>query len=87
LQSDIRKIDPALATLTVPARFDGPPAGGNGGGSCGVLAVYLDGPAAVSLRRPVPPDTPLEIRHEDGGAARTSRTERAACLAHFSAAS
>jgi hypothetical protein len=56
-----------LATLIVPARFNGPPANGNGGYSCGALAAHLDGPAAVSLRRPVPLDQPLEIRHEEGG--------------------
>jgi hypothetical protein len=56
-----------LATVTVPARFNGPPANGNGGYSCGVLSASLGGPAAVSLRRPVPLDRPLEIRHEDEG--------------------
>lgn len=70
LQSDIRKIDPLLATLTVPPRFNGPPAGGNGGYSCGLLSAHLEGPVVVSLRRPVPLDEPLEIRAEDGGSGR-----------------
>lgn len=65
LQSDIRKIDLALATVIVPARFNGPPASGNGGYSCGVLAAAVEGPVAVSLRRPVPLDRELEIRRED----------------------
>lgn len=65
LQSDIRKIDPTLATVTVPARFNGPPTSGNGGYACGVLAAALEGPVAVSLRRPVPLDRELEIQHED----------------------
>jgi hypothetical protein len=75
LQSDIRKIDPALETLTVPARFNGPPASGNGGYSCGVLAAHLEGPTAVSLRRPVPLDQPLEIRHEEDGSTRAFADE------------
>jgi hypothetical protein len=75
LQSDIRRIGHALTTITVPARFNGPPASGNGGYSRGVLAAYLDGPAAVSLRRPVPLDRPLQIRHEEGGIARAFAAE------------
>jgi hypothetical protein len=59
-----------LTTLTVPSRFNGPPASGNGGYSCGVLGAHLEGPAAVSLRRPVPLDEPLEVRVEDDGSTR-----------------
>lgn len=65
MQSDIRKIDLTLATVTVPARFNGPAASGNGGYACGVLAASVGGPVAVSLRRPVPLDRELEIRRED----------------------
>jgi hypothetical protein len=56
-----------VSTITVPARFNGPPSSGNGGYSCGVVAAALEGPAAVSLRRPVPLDRPLEIHHENDG--------------------
>jgi hypothetical protein len=70
LQSDIRKIVHLLTTLIVPSRFNGPPAGGNGGYSCGVLVAHVEGPVAVSLRRPVPLDEPLEIRAEEDGSAR-----------------
>jgi hypothetical protein len=56
-----------MSTVTVPSRFNGPPSSGNGGYSCGVVASVLDGPAAVSLRRPVPLDHPLTLRHEDDG--------------------
>jgi hypothetical protein len=56
-----------MSTVTVPSRFNGPPASGNGGYSCGVVASVLDGPAAVSLRRPVPLDQALALRHEDDG--------------------
>jgi hypothetical protein len=54
-----------LATLTVPSRFNGPPASGQGGYSSGALAAHLEGPAAVSLRRPVPLDEELEVRVEE----------------------
>jgi hypothetical protein len=62
-----------LATVTVPSRFNGPPASGNGGYSCGAFAAHLDGPAAVSLRRPVPLDQPLAIRLAQGEAEGTLR--------------
>jgi hypothetical protein len=56
-----------MATVTVSARFNGPPASGNGGYSCGVVAATLDGPVAVSLRRPVPLDQALAVRDEGDG--------------------
>jgi hypothetical protein len=56
-----------VPTVTVPSRFNGPPGSGNGGYSCGVVAAALAGPAAVSLRRPVPLDRELELRHQDDG--------------------
>jgi hypothetical protein len=55
-----------LSTLFVPSRFNGPPASGNGGYSCGVVAARFDGPCAVSLRRPVPLDQPLEVVAANG---------------------
>jgi hypothetical protein len=55
------------ASVTVERRFNGPPASANGGYACGLVARHVDGPAEVSLRRPVPLETPLEVeRHEDG---------------------
>src|ERR1700753_3372606 len=56
-----------MTTVTVPSRFNGPPASGNGGYSCGVVASVIDGPTAVSLRRPVPLDRALALRHEEDG--------------------
>jgi hypothetical protein len=56
-----------MTTVTVPSRFNGPPASGNGGYSCGVVASLIDGPVAVSLRRPVPLDQALALAREDGG--------------------
>ena len=70
MQSDIRKIGVASETRTVLSRLNGPPAGGNGDHSRGVLGTRFDGPVAVSLRRPVPPDEPFEIRDENDGALR-----------------
>ena len=47
--------------------LNGPRATANGGYACGVVARHVDGPAHVSLRRPVPLGTPLELeRHDDG---------------------
>ncbi|HTT94013.1 MAG TPA: hypothetical protein VMF55_05035 [Solirubrobacterales bacterium] len=56
-----------MPTVTIPSRFNGPRASGNGGYSCGVIAAALDGPTAVSLRLPVPLDQELALRHEDDG--------------------
>lgn len=53
-------------TFTISARFNGPPGSGNGGYVCGRLALYIDGPAEVSLRAPPPLDAPLHVRREDG---------------------
>lgn len=65
-----------MPTLTVPSRFNGPPASGQGGYSAGALAAHLDGSAAVSLRRPVPLDEALEVRADDG-ATRVAETAAA----------
>jgi hypothetical protein len=57
-----------VPSVLVPARFNGPPASGQGGYSAGALAAHLDGAATVSLRRPVPLDEELEVRVEDDAA-------------------
>jgi hypothetical protein len=55
------------ATLVVERRFNGPLDSANGGYACGRLAAFVDGPAEVTLRRPVPLDIPLDAeRHDDG---------------------
>jgi hypothetical protein len=52
-------------------RFCGPPGVANGGFACGAIAALLGGPvgvpAEVTLRRPLPLERPLTVRH-DGGA-------------------
>lgn len=57
-----------MQTLTtIPARFNGPPASGNGGYSCGLLAAHIAGPARVRLHVPPPLQTQLRITLTDGG--------------------
>jgi hypothetical protein len=56
-----------VTTVVLDRRFNGPPETANGGYACGIVARHVDGPAHVSLRRPVPLGTPLELeRHDDG---------------------
>jgi hypothetical protein len=67
-----------MNVLTIPSRFNGPAGVGNGGYVCGRIAAYVDGPATVTLRRPPPLDTPMEVEragdgHYPGGAARGRR--------------
>jgi hypothetical protein len=45
----------------IPRRFNGPPDSANGGYACGRLAAHLGGLAEVTLRRPPPLDTTLEV--------------------------
>jgi hypothetical protein len=57
-----------MPTLTtIPARFNGPPASGNGGYSCGLLAAHIRGPARVRLHVPPPLETGLRITASDSG--------------------
>jgi len=57
-------------SVSIPARFNGPLASGNGGYCSGVVAGFVDGPAEVTLRRPVPLDTELDIARDDDGSVR-----------------
>ena len=53
--------------IVVERRFNGPLTSANGGYACGRVARLVDGPAAVTLRRPVPLETTLDAeRHDDG---------------------
>jgi hypothetical protein len=54
-------------TITIPGRFSGPPGVGNGGYCCGRFASLVSGPAEVTLRKPVPLETSLAVRRENGG--------------------
>ncbi len=52
-------------TVTIPARYNGPPRSSNGGYACGRAAALLgDATAQVSLRRPPPLDTPLQVKKD-----------------------
>ena len=58
-------------SLAIPRRFNGPRESGNGGYCSGVVAGFLDAAAAeVSLRRPVPLETPLDVVRETDGSVR-----------------
>jgi hypothetical protein len=51
-------------TLSVPRRFNGPLESGQGGYSSALLASFVEGPVEVTLRKPVPLDTSLEVSRE-----------------------
>jgi hypothetical protein len=57
-------------SLSIPRRFNGPRDSGNGGYCSGVVAGWLGGAAEVSLKRPVPLDTRLEVNRVADGAVR-----------------
>jgi len=54
-------------SITIDARFCGPPESGNGGYTCGLLAAGLSGPVEVTLRRPPPLDRALVVLHSLDG--------------------
>jgi hypothetical protein len=55
-----------MATISIPARFNGPPDSGHGGYSCGVLAALVDAPAVeVSLRAPPPLERELAVEERE----------------------
>ncbi|MFP4005072.1 MAG: hypothetical protein ACLFV8_14965 [Alphaproteobacteria bacterium] len=58
--------------IIIARRFNGPPDSGNGGYVCGRLAAFVDSTAQVTLRRPPPLETPLDITR-DGVCVRLSR--------------
>jgi hypothetical protein len=56
------------STIVIERRFNGPVHSANGGYACGRVAALVDGPAEVTLRRPVPLDTPLDAERNADGA-------------------
>ncbi len=54
-------------SVSIPRRFNGPLESGQGGYCAGVVAGFLQGAVEVSLRRPVPLDSPLEVVRESEG--------------------
>jgi hypothetical protein len=65
-----RVTDSLPESLRIPSRFNGPKGSGNGGYSAGVVAGLLGGEAEVSLRRPVPLDTELQVVRDEDNAVR-----------------
>jgi hypothetical protein len=57
-------------SLSIPARFCGPPGSGNGGYVCGRIAAYFGGPVTVTLRRPPPLATPITAERDGDGSVR-----------------
>ena len=67
--TDLDKGASMTDTITIAARFNGPPTSGNGGYSAGLLAPYAGyGAIKVQLRAPPPLDTPLTVHKTDKGA-------------------
>ncbi len=57
-------------SVIIAAGFRGPPAAGHGGYVGGLLAERIDGPAEVTLRRPVPLARPLTLEADSDDALR-----------------
>jgi hypothetical protein len=69
-------------TLCVPGRFNGPLTSGHGGYCSGVIAGFVEGPAEVTLRSPVPLDTRLDVARQDDGSIRVLDGETLVAEAH-----
>lgn len=59
--------------VIIDARFHGPPESGNGGYTCGIVASFVsptgNEAVEVTLRKPPPLETRLDVDHRDGGQA------------------
>ncbi len=53
-------------TVIIPARFCGPPASGNGGYTCALLAEAIGSTSEITLRKPIPIERELQIVPRDG---------------------
>lgn len=69
-------------SVSIPRRFNGPLDSGNGGYCSGVVAGFVDGPAEVSLRSPVPLETQLEVIADGDGSVRMADGETLVAEAH-----
>jgi hypothetical protein len=54
-----------LETVSVPARFSGPPKSGNGGYTCALLARHIGDAAEITLRRPIPIEREMQVVQKD----------------------
>ncbi len=68
-------------SITIEGRFNGPPMSGNGGYVAGVLAQHVDphGPVEVTLRAPVPVDTPMALVRDGDARHLLKHGERLIC--------
>jgi hypothetical protein len=62
-------------TLLIPGRFNGPVNSGHGGYCAGVIASFVEGPAEVTLRSPVPLERTLDVIRENDGSVRVLEGE------------
>jgi hypothetical protein len=69
-------------TLSVPGRFNGPLTSGHGGYCSGVIAGFVEGPAEVTLRSPVPLEARLDVVRQDDGSIRVLDGETLVAEAH-----
>lgn len=67
-------------SLVIAPRFCGPPGTGNGGYVSGLIAAYVDGPVAVTLRRPPPLATPMTVGRGGGNGESTVRVHHGGTL-------
>ncbi|MDD3260209.1 MAG: hypothetical protein PHN97_12260 [Smithellaceae bacterium] len=56
-----------ICSVTIPARYKGPPDIANGGYVCSLFAQYIDDVIDVMIKRPTPLDRELQIRAGDDG--------------------
>ncbi|MDD3952203.1 MAG: hypothetical protein PHW59_13890, partial [Desulfobacterales bacterium] len=56
-----------IGSVTIPARYKGPPDIANGGYVCSLFAEYIDGVIDVMIKRPTPLDRELQIHAGDDG--------------------
>ena len=59
-----------IDTVTIPARYNGPPSSANGGYACGLVAEAIGPSATVRLVKPPPLDAPLTRRRSPDGTVR-----------------
>ena len=59
-----------VESVSIPARFNGPPNSANGGYTCGLVAAAIGPSASVRLMRPPPLEVPMTRRREEDGSVR-----------------
>ena len=55
-----------MTTLTIDAKYHGPPKTGNGGYVSGLVANFIEGPAEVRLYKPPPLDKAMQVGQDEG---------------------